>query len=151
MLNEVIRNSIRFVFLVFLQGLILNDINILQGMAIPYLYIMVLLMLPIETPRWLELLIGLALGLSIDMFTNTMGIHASSCVFLAFVRPLYLKAIAPRDGYEFGQTASISDFGLAWYLKYASVLVLVHHFWLFYVEVYSLKSFFTTLLRVVLS
>jgi hypothetical protein len=80
-----------------------------------------------------------------------MGIHASSCVFLAFVRPLYLKAIAPRDGYEFGQTASISDLGLAWYLKYASVLVVVHHFWLFYVEVYSLRSFFTTLLRVILS
>lgn len=151
MVNEIFRNSIRFIFLVLFQGLILNDVNILDGLAIPYLYIMVLLMLPIETPRWLELIIGFVLGLSIDMFTNTMGIHASACVFLAFIRPIYLKSIAPRDGYEFGQTASIADQGLGWYLKYASVLVLAHHFWLFYVEVYSFKSFFTTLLRVILS
>jgi hypothetical protein len=151
MVSEVIRNIGRFVLLVFLQGLILNDINLLQGMAIPYLYILFLLMLPMETPRWLELILGLILGLSIDMFTNTLGIHASACVFLAFIRPVYLNAIAPRDGYEFGQHSTISDQGLSWFLKYASVLVLAHHFWLFYVEVYSFKGFFTTFLRVILS
>ncbi|MEM9051130.1 MAG: rod shape-determining protein MreD [Bacteroidota bacterium] len=151
MLNEVLKNIGRFFLLVFLQGMILNDINLLDGYAIPYLYIMVMLMLPMETPRWLELLIGLVLGLSMDMFTNTVGIHASACVFLAFLRPVYLTAIAPRDGYEFGQQPSIADQGLSWYLRYISVLVLAHHFWLFYVEVYSFKGFFSTLLRVVLS
>lgn len=151
MVSEIIRNIGRFLLLVFLQGLILNDINLLQGMAIPYLYILFLLMLPMETPRWLELILALILGLSIDMFTNTIGIHASASVFLAFLRPVYLNAIAPRDGYEFGQQPTISDQGLSWFLKYASVLVLAHHFWLFYVEVYSLKGFFTTFLRVLLS
>jgi rod shape-determining protein MreD len=151
MVSEIIRNLGRFVLLVLLQGLILNDINLLQGMAIPYLYILFLLMLPMETPRWLELILGLVAGLSIDMFTNTLGIHASACVFLAFLRPVYLDAIAPRDGYEFGQQPTISDQGLSWFLKYASVLILAHHSWLFYVEVYSFKGFFTTLLRVILS
>jgi len=151
MVSEIIRNVGRFLLLVFLQGLILNDINLLQGMAIPYLYILFLLMLPMETPRWLELILGLVLGLSIDMFTNTLGIHASACVFLAFLRPVYLKAIAPRDGYEFGQQPTVADQGLSWFLKYASVLILAHHSWLFYVEVYSFKGFFTTLLRVILS
>jgi len=151
MISEVIRNAGRFLLLVFLQGLILNDINLLQGMAIPYLYILFILMLPMETPRWLELILGLVLGLSIDMFTNTIGIHASASVFLAFLRPVYLKAIAPRDGYEFGQQPTISDQGLSWFLKFAPVLILAHHFWLFYVEVYSFKGFFTTLLRVILS
>ena len=151
MVSEIIRNIGRFLLLVFLQGLILNDINLLQGMAIPYVYVLFILMLPMETPRWLELILGLILGLSIDMFTNTLGIHASACVFMAFLRPAYLKAIAPRDGYEFAQQPTIFDQGLSWYLKYASVLILTHHFWLFYVEVYSFKGFFTTLLRVILS
>ncbi|MCH2215810.1 MAG: hypothetical protein MK086_11610 [Flavobacteriales bacterium] len=151
MLNEVLKNIGRFFLLVFLQGMILNDINLLDGYAIPSLYIMVMLMLPMETPRWLELLVGLVLGLSMDMFTNTVGIHASACVFLAFLRPVYLSAIAPRDGYEFGQKPSITDQGLSWYLRYISVLVVAHHFWLFYLEVYSFKGFFSTLLRVVLS
>lgn len=151
MLNEILKNIGRFVFLVLLQGLILNEVNLWQGMAIPYLYILFLLMLPIETPRWLELLIGLVLGLSIDMFTNTLGIHASACVLIAYIRPLYLRAIAPRDGYEFGQRPRIQDMGFSWFLKYAVVLIFIHHLWLFYVEVYSFKGFFTTLLRVILS
>ena len=151
MLNEILKNIGRFVFLVLLQGLILNEVNLWQGMAIPYLYILFLLMLPIETPRWLELLIGLVLGLSIDMFTNTLGIHASACVLIAYIRPLYLRAIAPRDGYEFGQRPGIQDMGFSWFLKYAVVLIFIHHLWLFYVEVYSFKGFFTTLLRVILS
>lgn len=151
MLSEVLKNIGRFVFLVLLQGLILNEVNLWQGMAIPYLYILFLLMLPLETPRWLELLLGLILGICIDMFTNTIGIHASACVLLAYIRPLYLKAIAPRDGYEYGQRPGIQDFGLSWFIKYASVLILIHHFWLFYVEVYSFKGFFNTLLRVILS
>jgi len=151
MLNEVLKNTARFVFLLILQGMILNDVNLMNGQAIPYLYILFILMLPLETPRWLELLLGLVLGLGMDMFTNTVGIHASACVWLAFLRPVYLRAIAPRDGYEFGQNPTISDLGLSWFLKYSSVLILAHHFWLFYVEVYSFKGFFTTLLRVILS
>ena len=151
MLSEVLKNIGRFVFLVLLQGLILNEVNLWQGMAIPYLYILFMLMLPLETPRWAELLIGLLLGTSIDMFTNTLGIHASACVLLAYIRPLYLKVIGPRDGYEYGQRPGIQDFGLSWFIKYAGVLILIHHFWLFFVEVYSFKGFFDTLLRVVLS
>ena len=151
MISEVLKNIGRFVFLVLLQGLILNEVNLWQGMAIPYLYILFILMLPLETPRWAELLIGLLLGTSIDMFTNTLGIHASACVLLAYIRPLYLKVIGPRDGYEYGQRPGIQDFGLSWFIKYAGVLILIHHFWLFYVEVYSFKGFFNTLLRVVLS
>ena len=139
MASEILKNIVRFVFLVLLQGLILNEVNLWQGMAIPYLYIMFLLMLPLETPRWLELIIGFILGLTIDMFTNTLGIHASACVLIAYIRPLYLKGIAPRDVYEYVQRPGIQDFGLTWFIKYASVLILIHHFWLFFVEVYSLK------------
>jgi rod shape-determining protein MreD len=151
MLSSVLINIARFVLLILLQGLIFNELNLFKGLAIPYLYVLFLLMLPLEMPRWLELLIGLITGLAIDMFTNTIGLHASACVALCYVRPLMLSAIAPRDGYEFGQTASISDFGLSWYLKYAIVMVVIHHSWLFFVEVYSFSGFGHTILRIILS
>ncbi|MCA1764019.1 MAG: hypothetical protein ABR574_04375 [Cryomorphaceae bacterium] len=151
MLSKVLVNIGRFLLLIFLQGVLLNDVNLWDGMAIPYLYILFLLMLPIDIPRWLELLIGLIAGLSLDMFTNTAGIHASACVLLSFLRPIYLRSIAPRDGYEFGVKPTINDMGLAWYIKYAAVLIFIHHAWLFYVEIYSLSGFFNTLLRVFLS
>lgn len=151
MINEVLSNIGRFVFFIFLQGLILNDLNLFEGMAIPYLYILFLLMLPIEIPRWLELILGFVCGLVMDMFTNTIGIHASACLTLAFIRPIFLKSIAPRDGYEFGQKPTIQDMGFAWYIKYAGVLILIHHSWLFFMEVYSLNGFFTTFIRAILS
>jgi len=151
MVTDIFGNIGRFIFFVLLQGLILNDIGLWSGMIIPYLYIAFILMLPIETPRWLELLLGLAVGLTMDSFTNTLGIHASACVALTFFRPLLLRAIAPRERYEFGQRPSIQDMGVFWYFKYAGVLILVHHAWLFFMEVYSFKGFHYTLLRILLS
>lgn len=148
---KILRNLVRFILLVLLQGLILNDAHLFQGMAVPFLYVFFLLMLPLETPRWLELIIGLGCGLAIDMFTNTIGMHASACVLLAYLRPFVLKGIAPRDGYEFGMRPTISDMGVAWFLKYALVLIFMHHLWLFFLEVYSFSGFFNTLLRAVLS
>lgn len=151
MAGKIFRNIGRFILLVLLQGLILNDAHLFQGMAVPFLYVFFLLMLPLETPRWLELIIGLVCGLAIDMFTNTIGMHASACVVLAYLRPLVLKGIAPRDGYEFGMRPTVSDMGPAWYLKYAIVLIFIHHLWLFFLEVYTFSGFFNTLLRAVLS
>lgn len=151
MVNEIAGNAGRFILLVLLQGLILNDVNLWGGMAIPYLYILFLLMLPLETPRWAELLIGLVCGLSIDMFTNTIGLHASACVLVAYSRPLLLRAIAPRDGYEFGMRPSVHDMGFEWFIKYAIVLIFIHHTWLFFLEVYSFSGFFHTLSRALLS
>lgn len=145
------RNLARFILLVLLQGLILNDSHLFQGMAVPFLYVFFLLMLPPETPRWLELMIGLACGLAIDMFTNTIGMHASACVLLTYLRPFVLKGIAPRDGYEFGMRPTISDMGAVWFVKYALVLIFMHHLWLFFLEVYSFSGFFNTVLRAVLS
>ncbi len=147
MLNNAIRNSMRFVFLVLLQGLVLNQID-LGGYLNPYLYLMFLLMLPFETPKWLLLILGFVTGIVIDAFTNTLGMHTSACVLLAFVRPYLLQLIAPREGYEFGMQPFIQHMGLAWYITYAGILVLVHHSCFFFLEVFRFSDFFTTLLRI---
>lgn len=90
-------------------------------------------------------------GLTIDMFQNTPGMHASACLVIAYLRPGWLKMIAPRDGYETDAQPGIRKFGFIWYITYASVLVLVHHFTLFFLEVFRFSEFFDTLLRIVLS
>ncbi len=78
-----------FFGLVVMQVLILNKIHVL-GFITPFLYIYFLLKLPTGTSRNLLLLLGFTLGIVIDMFSNTPGMNAAACVFLAFVRPLYL-------------------------------------------------------------
>lgn len=151
MLNEFIANFVRYVFLILTQGLVLNNVALFDGRAVPYLYVLFLLSLPFEIPRWLELLIGFITGLTIDFFTSTPGMHASACVLLAYMRPLLLKALAPREGYEFGTHPTIRDMGFRWYASYAAILIVAHHLWLFYLEAFSFDNFFLTLLRVLLS
>ena len=85
------------------------------------------------------------------MFTNTMGMHTAACVFMGFCRPYVLTYISPSGGYEPEAVPTIKNMGLNWYFSYAGILVLLHHFLLFYIEVFRLSEFLSTLYRVVLS
>ncbi|HIA37503.1 MAG TPA: rod shape-determining protein MreD [Flavobacteriales bacterium] len=150
MINILFSNLLRFVLLVLFQVLILNNIQF-AGYLNPFLYVLFILMFPFDIPKPLLLIVAFITGLFIDMFSNTMGMHASACVFLGFIRPYILRYIEPRGGYEHDATPSIKDMGLTWYLSYAGVLVFLHHLLLFYLEIFRLSEFFSTLYRVVLS
>jgi hypothetical protein len=108
-------------------------------------------MLPFETPDWLVLLLAFVLGISIDMFSDTGGLHAASSVMMAFFRQPVLKLISPRDGYDEMQKPILQQFGFKWFFSYTGILVIVHHGFLFYLEVFRLTDFFSTLARVILS
>jgi rod shape-determining protein MreD len=150
MINLVTRNIIRFIFLIFFQVLILNNIN-LGGYINPYLYVLFILMLPFETPKWLLLISSFMLGLTVDMFSDTSGLHAASCVFMAFSRPYILGVVSSRQEYEPGIQPTIRDLGFNWFFSYVLILVSIHHILLFYLEVFSFGEFFHTLLRTFLS
>lgn len=150
MINETVKNILRFIFLVLFQVLILNNIQ-LSGYLNPFLYVLFILMLPFQTADWLVLVLAFVLGISIDMFADTGGLHAASCVLMAFFRKPILKLISPRDGYEVVQKPTIQQFGFRWFFSYAGILVLAHHFLLFYMENFSFSEFFFTLFRVILS
>lgn len=146
----IARNIVRFIALVFFQILVMDNVMI-NGYMIPYIYILFILLMPFETPRWIVLLSGFALGLGIDLFEHTAGMHTAATVLLAFVRPYILNLLAPRDGYEPDSFPRIFYYGFGWFLKYTLLMVLVHHLVLFYLEVFQLQNFFGTLSRVILS
>jgi len=150
MIKVVSRNILRFLMLVLVQVLILNNIEI-SGYLTPYIYIIFIILLPFETPIWLSLILGFSLGLSIDIFTETIGMHTASTVFIAYIRPYILLSFAPRDGYEPGTFPRVYYYGLPWFIKYAAILVFAHHLMLFYIEMFQFRDFFSTLLRVILS
>jgi rod shape-determining protein MreD len=150
MIKSLGKYIIRFVILVLLQVLVFNNIQ-LSGFIIPCFYVLFILLLPFEIPKWSLPLIGFLLGLSIDLFTHTPGIHASATVLMAFSRPFVLNMIAPREGYEPGSHPTLYYYGLEWFLKYSAILVCIHHFFLFYVEIFRISDFFTTFLRALLS
>ena len=144
------KNIIRLIVLVLVQILVINNIQI-SGYLIPNFYILFILLLPFETPRWLLLVSAFTLGISVDMFTQTLGMHAAATVFMAFLRIWVLEMSSPRDGYESGTFPRLYYYGFQWFLRYTVILVLAHHFVLFYIEVFRFTEFFSTLLRVLLS
>lgn len=150
MINPVTRNIFRMFILVLFQVLVLNNIQV-SGYINPYMYVLFILLLPFETPRWLLLISGFVIGISIDLFANTPGMHTSATVFMAFLRPYVLKSLMPHDEYEQSTYPRLYYYGFIWFLKYSLVLVFLHHTFLFYVEAFRITFFFHTMLRVLLS
>jgi rod shape-determining protein MreD len=144
------RNLFRIIVLVLFQVFILNNLQF-SGFVNPYLYVLFILLLPFETPGWLLLSLAFILGLSIDVFAGTPGLHASATVIMAFFRPLVLDYFAPRDGYVPGTYPRIFYYGFGWFFQYAAILIFAHHFFLFYMEVFRLSDFFLTFRRVAFS
>ena len=137
----------RFVFFVFLQALVVNNIDVSDGWVLPFIYPFALLMLPTGSARWLTMVLGFVIGFMLDSFTHTWGMHTSACVLVGFLQPLVLRLIAPREGYDPVMRPTVQDMGLNWYIAYAFLLMLPFHLWLGYIEVFSLDQFLVTLGR----
>jgi len=150
MINTILRFGIIIIILVLIQVLILNYIQF-SGFVNPYVYIMIVLLLPSVTPAWLILIISFLAGLIIDLFAGSPGMHASATLVAGFSRPYILRLISPRDGYESGTDLSMSAYGFRWFLIYTTIIVLIHHTTLFYLEVFRFADFFRTILRILLS
>lgn len=136
--------------LIALQVLIVQNIN-LSGYIILLPYVLVILMLPFETNRLLVLFLSFVVGVTIDYFYDSSGIHASACTIMGFARYYVLKYVSPREGYDIGVKPNVEDMGLAWYLTYAGTLIAIHHFFLFYLEIFRFSEFFRTLFRIIMS
>jgi len=147
MLTDIIQLTVRFLVLVLLQIVVLNNIQ-LSGFINPYLYVLFILMLPVKIPRLLLMLISFLTGLIIDLFSNTIGMHAGACVFMAFCRPGVLRLISPREGYEADATPSVTEMSFNWFVIYAGILILLHHLFLFYMEVFRFSEILSTLTRI---
>ena len=150
MINSIIRFSLILILLVLLQVLMFNNIQF-SGYVNPYIYIMFIMLLPVEIPAWILMLLSFGTGMVIDIFTGTPGMHASASVLAGMIRPPVLRSISPRDGYEPGAHPSMFVYGFRWFLLYTIVMVFIHHTALFYLEVFRFTDFFRTLLRVLLS
>ncbi len=150
MTTDIAKNIFRFILLILVQVLIIQNIN-LSSYIILLPYVLVIILLPFELSRVTVLLISFFLGICIDYFFDSSGLHTSACTLMGFGRYYVLKFISPRDGYDIGVQPTVNDMGLAWFLSYAGTLIIIHHFFFFYLEVFRFNEFFRTFFRAVLS
>jgi rod shape-determining protein MreD len=150
MANNLLKYSFIFIVAVLLQVLVLNHILIFR-MISPFFYLIFLLLLPYDTPRAMLLFLGFILGLSIDAFTNTLGVHTAVCVLIGFIRPGILNQISTRETRESVSAPRISTMSLNWFISYTAIFVAIHHLLLFMLEAFTFQGIFFTLARAFLS
>lgn len=148
----------RFAILIGLQVLLLNNIHLrwwgtnVSGAPpfIAFVYPLIILFLPINTPGWAMLLLSFFTGLTMDAFMNTGGMHAAACLLMGFSRMSVLSTVFPNQLEEFKQSAPSASFmGLNSFIIYAGLLLFIHHFFFYILEVWSFKSIGYILLKTV--
>ena len=110
-----------FVVLCLVQALVLNQIH-LFGYAMPLLYVYFVISFPRNYPKWAILLWSFALGLCVDMFTNSPGVGAASLTLIGALQPYLLELFVPRDAIE-TLKASSAMLGKTKFAVFASILV----------------------------
>ena len=149
-MNKTVLQIIRFVLLVLVQVLVINHIR-LGGYVHPYIYLAFVMLLPFGIPNWQLLLWGFGLGLVVDLFTGTPGLHAGATTFMAFCRPSIIRLVSGSLKFENVTEPNIGQLGGMWFFRYALCMVFVHHFSLFLLESFSFRLIGQVLLRILLS
>jgi rod shape-determining protein MreD len=118
-----------------LQVFLFNQLQ-LWGACHPYIYILCLLMMPITLPHSADMIIGAVVGLIMDIFCNSLGVHTASCILLMFIRP-YLIGGLVSDKDRLNEQISLRTLGMEAMVKYVIILVLIHHLMVFLLAAWS--------------
>lgn len=149
MIGRLFKYGIMFIALVLAQVLVLNQVQ-LGGYLNPFIYVLFILLLPLGTPRYLLLILAFLIGLAVDVFSNSLGIHAAATVFIAFIRPFVIRSISNREE-DRNDYPGLRQNKFSWFLSYVAIMVFSHHFILFFLEYFTFSHFFLTFLRIFLS
>lgn len=140
----------RFILLVALQVLIIDHIN-LGGYINPPLYVLFILLLPFDVSGSFLLISSFLLGMTIDIFSNSTGLHAGSSVLMAFMRPYMIKLVGSPAEYEDHFKPGIEDMGVRWFVAYAGVMILWHQLAFSLLESFYLSEIGNIVLRMLLT
>lgn len=157
--TSIIRHVLRGALLLLLQVLVLKRMTLGSSWIWEYgnifIYPAIILMLPFRLSRHYVILIGFFIGLTIDVFYDTIGLHAFALTATAYARGLILSSLEPRGGYQLSMSPTIFSMGLNWVLTFTFFSMLIHVFLYYTVEIFTFiyigKILLKTLITLVLS
>jgi hypothetical protein len=150
MIRLGIIHIILFFVYVLVQVMLLKNL-VLFDSAFCFLYVAFILLLPFELSAMMTIVIGFLTGFAIDIFYDSMGLHAFATVLMSYLRNYWLSVITPQGGYDAGNSPTIAANGVQWFLVYAIPLVFIHHFVLFFLEAAGFEMFWFTMLKIISS
>jgi hypothetical protein len=146
--STLLYNLIRFILLLAVQVLIFNNINFL-GFINPFPYLLFIILYPVNGNKNGLLLSSFLLGLLMDLFWNSGGIHTTACITLAYLRP-YIFKFSFGLSYEY-QTVKILDKLSPERFLFIVLSIILHHFTLFILEIFTVMSIWEIIVRTLVS
>ncbi|MDI1303825.1 MAG: rod shape-determining protein MreD, partial [bacterium] len=146
--STLLVNVFRFVLLLAVQIIIFNNMNFL-GYISPFPYLLFIILYPVNGNKSGLLIASFFLGLIMDMFSNSGGIHTTACILLAYFRP-YIFKFSFGLSYEY-QTVRLNDVLTPERFSFILMSVVIHHLVLFVLEAFQFSFILDVLLRTLLS
>lgn len=138
-MNDIVKNIIWLFILVLLQVLIFNNIN-LFGYTNPLIYVVFIFYYPLKREKGTFLTLSFLLGLFIDFFSNSGGIHAAATLFIAFIRLPLLTSILNKTDFDY-HLFNIRGISFFKAFSFISIQVLIHHLIVFSLDYFSFNDF----------
>jgi len=123
-MNKIASNVSRFFILILLQVFVFNYVQWF-GFLNPAVYLLFLILLPLEVPKSVQYVLAFIIGFIVDVFLSTYGIQAFACVLMVFLRPYIILILNGLKPLEVGvkPIPNVKDFN--WILVYTLLLVFV--------------------------
>lgn len=146
-------NIFRFFFIISFQIFVLNNIDFgpLNYLLSPVVYIAFIITFPNSYSKYVLLIIAFLLGLTVDIFLNTYGIHASACLLIAYTRPFMMRQLEAQNTFDESFDLTIHSIEKTSYIKYLTTLTFIFFLWLFILEEFSFSYIFIIIIKTILS
>lgn len=149
----LLSNILRFFLIIFFQVFVLNNVDFgpLNYLLNPVVYIAFIITFPNSYSKYVLLIVAFLLGLTVDMFLNTHGIHTSACLLMAYSRTFMVKQLEAQNTFDESFDLTIHSIEKTSYIKYLITLTFIFFFWLFTIEEFNLLRIHIILLKTILS
>lgn len=144
--------------LILVQILLLKNLA-LFGVALCFIYLLIILSIPVTISHISLILISFVIGFVVDIFYDSLGMHTAAATLIGFIRPYWLKIISPTGGYVDSTDPDLKEMGIGWYFTYAMPLIFIFSLAFFLIDQWGTaglfgvlnKSFFSSILTFVLA
>ena len=148
-MNEIVKNIGWFFGLVVFQIFILDaiDLGLFSTFFSPMIFSFFILRLKLETNVIRILIYSFLMGMTIDVFRDTIGLNTAALLVVGITRSYYLSIISARDDFESTLYLNFFTLGLVRFSLYFGLSIMTHHLMFFLLEEFSFVNFFSLLFK----
>ena len=139
-----------FLVYILIQIFVLNEV-VFSSYIIPFLYLTIILSIPKGKSILFLMIISFLTGLTIDIFEGQLGLHSTSCIIIAFLRPKILSILSNSKTLSNEENIRLNNLGALQFLVYSSTLIFLHSLILFFIVDFEIGNIFNLIIKTILS